>query len=105
MIETKDLCVRFADGTGIRYADQRFEAGRSYALLGASGCGKSTFLNLLAGILTPSEGVVEIDGFRITGVMAGTNTTLSAEWEGEVYSCIIRVRKQTASIPGIILPY
>ena len=62
MIETRGLCVRFADGTGIRYADQRFESGRTYALLGASGCGKSTLLNLLAGILTPSDGVIEIDG-------------------------------------------
>ena len=54
---------------------------------------------------TPSrEGVVQIDGMRITGLTAGRNTTLSAEWEGVTYSCIIRVRKQTASIPGIALP-
>ena len=62
MIKTRGLCVRFGDGTGIRYSDLTFEAGQSYALLGASGCGKSTLLNLLAGILTPSEGTVEIDG-------------------------------------------
>ena len=54
--------MRFPDGSGLRYGDMRFEAGRSYALLGASGCGKSTFLNLLAGILTPAEGKVVIDG-------------------------------------------
>ena len=58
MIKTKDLTMRFADGTAIRYDDLAFEAGHSYALLGASGCGKSTLLNLLAGILTPAEGVV-----------------------------------------------
>ena len=47
---------------------------------------------------TPSvEGVVSIDGMRITGVKAGTNTTLSAEWEGQTYSCIVRVRKQTTN--------
>ena len=62
MIKTKDLVMRFADGTAIRYDDLAFEAGHTYALLGASGCGKSTLLNLLAGILTPSEGIVEIDG-------------------------------------------
>lgn len=54
---------------------------------------------------TPSrEGVVKIDGFRITGVKAGSNTTLSAEWEGETYSCIIRVRKQTNRAPVIRVP-
>ena len=62
MIQTKGLCMRFADGTGIRYSDLTFRSGQSYALLGASGCGKSTLLNLLAGILTPWEGAIEIDG-------------------------------------------
>ena len=48
---------------------------------------------------TPSrEGVVNIEGMRITGVKSGSNTTLSAEWEGVTYSCIIRVRKQTSSL-------
>jgi hypothetical protein len=52
---------------------------------------------------TPSkEGVVKIDGMRITGAKAGSNTTLSAEWEGVTYSCIIRVRKQTSSVDLIV---
>ena len=62
MITTKDLRIRFSDGTAIRYGDLRFETGRTYALLGASGCGKSTLLNLIAGILTPTGGTVTIDG-------------------------------------------
>lgn len=54
---------------------------------------------------TPStEGVVSIDGIYITGVKAGYNTWLSTEVEGVTYKCIVRVRKQTASIPEIILP-
>ena len=66
MIETKNLAVRFADGTAIRYGDLQFEKGHSYALLGASGCGKSTLLNLLAGILTPTEGAVLVDGQNVS---------------------------------------
>ncbi len=62
MIQTKDLYVRFSDGSGIRYDDLCFENGQSCAMIGASGCGKSTFLNLLAGVLSPTEGCVEIDG-------------------------------------------
>ena len=49
-------------------------------------------------------GIVTIDGFRITGVTAGANTTLSCEWEGKTYSCIVRVRKQTNHMPEIQLP-
>ena len=50
------------------------------------------------------EGVVKINGMKITGVKAGSNTTLSAKWEGETYSCIIRVRKKTSDTPIISLP-
>lgn len=53
---------------------------------------------------TPSvEGVVSIDGRRITGLKSGANTTLSAQWEGETYSCIVRVRKQTTSNDMMVL--
>ncbi len=65
MITTKDLRMRFSDGSAIRYGDLRFEDGQTYALLGASGCGKTTLLNLLAGILTPTEGRIDIDGQNI----------------------------------------
>ena len=49
--------------------------------------------------------MVKIDGMKITGVKAGYNTTLSAEWEGETYSCIIRVRKNTNDAPIIEMPF
>ena len=68
MITTENLFIRFADGSGLRYRDMRFESGHSYALLGASGCGKSTFLNLLSGILSPTEGSVTLDGQVISAL-------------------------------------
>ena len=68
MIKTEDLFVRFSDGSGIRYRDMRFDTGRSYALLGASGVGKSTFLNLISGVLTPAEGSVTVDGEAVSAL-------------------------------------
>ena len=38
-----------------------FENGKSYMLLGASGCGKSPLLNMIAGNLSPTKGSVIID--------------------------------------------
>ena len=66
MIKTENLTLRFESGAGIRYADLQFETGRSYALLGASGCGKTTLLSLLAGVLTPTEGEVIVDGTAVS---------------------------------------
>ena len=50
----------------------RFEAaaGEHWLVLGASGSGKTTFLNLVAGMLRPSEGEIEVGGESI-GKLAG----------------------------------
>ena len=43
-----------------------WEQGRAYALLGPSGCGKTTLLNIISGLVTPSEGRVLFDGSDVT---------------------------------------
>jgi glycerol transport system ATP-binding protein len=43
-----------------------FEDGGAYALLGPSGCGKTTMLNLISGLLAPSQGTVTFDGRDMT---------------------------------------
>jgi glycerol transport system ATP-binding protein len=44
----------------------RFEDGGAYALLGPSGCGKTTMLNIMSGLLVPSQGSVHFDGQDMT---------------------------------------
>lgn len=46
-----------------------FQANRSdrLVLLGPSGCGKSTLLKAVGGYLAPVEGVISLDGTRVTG--------------------------------------
>ena len=41
--------------------DYTFESGRIYVIKGVSGCGKTTLLNLIGGIDTPDEGMVEYE--------------------------------------------
>ena len=43
-----------------------FEDGGAYALLGPSGCGKTTLLNIMSGLVTPSQGAVFFDGQDVT---------------------------------------
>ena len=43
-----------------------WEDGGAYALLGPSGCGKTTLLNIISGLLTPSNGRVLYDGKDVT---------------------------------------
>ncbi|MBE0624588.1 MAG: ABC transporter ATP-binding protein [Burkholderiales bacterium] len=43
-----------------------WEDGETYALLGPSGCGKTTLLNIMSGIVRPSEGRVRFGGQDVT---------------------------------------
>ena len=45
-----------------------FVDGGAYALLGPSGCGKTTMLNIISGLVRPSQGTVKFDGKDVTGL-------------------------------------
>ena len=66
MIKITDVSKQFPNETAIDYNDITFEKGKSYMLLGASGCGTSTLLNMIAGILSPEKGTIEIAGEDMT---------------------------------------
>ena len=66
MITVTGLMKRYDAYTCIRYKDLIFEDGKSYVILGASGCGKSTYLNMLAGVISPTEGSITVDGTEVT---------------------------------------
>ena len=49
----------------LKQVDLVWEDGGAYALLGPSGCGKTTLLNLISGLLTPTEGSILFDGVEV----------------------------------------
>ncbi len=50
----------------LKQLDHVWEDGGAYALLGASGCGKTTLLNIISGLLTPSQGRVLFGATDVT---------------------------------------
>src|SRR3546814_3427010 len=50
----------------LRRMDHVWEDGGAYALLGPSGCGKTTLLNVISGLIAPSEGRVRFGGRDVT---------------------------------------
>ena len=49
----------------LKQVDLVWDNGGAYALLGPSGCGKTTLLNIISGLLAPSEGSILFDGVRV----------------------------------------
>ncbi len=70
LIEIKSLCKRYHKGgetiTPLDKVDLDIEQGEFISLMGASGTGKSTLLNLIASIDRPDSGSITIDGIDIT---------------------------------------
>jgi glycerol transport system ATP-binding protein len=52
----------------LRKMDHVWEDGSAYALLGPSGCGKTTLLNIISGLVKPSDGQVLFDGQDVTAL-------------------------------------
>jgi glycerol transport system ATP-binding protein len=54
------------DDFALKELNHDWEDGAAYALLGASGCGKTTLLNIISGLLQPSQGRILFDGQDVT---------------------------------------
>src|SRR5437764_5235710 len=69
-IDARGITKTFGDFHALRDVTVSIERGRLTALLGPSGGGKSTLLRIIAGLETPDEGRVYIDGQDMTGIPA-----------------------------------
>ena len=61
------------------------DAGQQVALRGASGTGKTTFLNCIAGILRPDQGDIELAGQNIAVASEGQRDQLRARHIGYIF--------------------
>jgi phosphonate transport system ATP-binding protein len=68
VIRVRDLSKRYPSGTvALNGVTLDVGAGEFVALIGSSGAGKSTFLRCLNGLVTPTAGLVSVDGRPVTG--------------------------------------
>ncbi|NWH08105.1 MAG: ribosome-associated ATPase/putative transporter RbbA [Alphaproteobacteria bacterium] len=61
-IEADHLTQRFGDFTAVDKVSFRIEPGEIFGFLGSNGCGKTTTMKMLTGLLSPTEGTAHLFG-------------------------------------------
>jgi len=61
-IEAHDLTMRFGDFVAVDRVNLHIARGEIFGFLGSNGCGKSTTMKMLSGLLSPSEGEARLFG-------------------------------------------
>lgn len=67
-IESKNVIKKFENTQVLKELNLTINSGEFVCVVGRSGCGKSTFLRLLAGLEKVSQGEITLDGAKINGV-------------------------------------
>src|ERR1700712_328 len=84
LIELSDATKRFPNGKGgvhtaIRDVTLTVDPGEFVAVVGPTGCGKSTTLSLISGLQRPSAGAVRVNGTEVDGIPAGVGYMFQAD--------------------------
>jgi ribosome-dependent ATPase len=66
-IAAEHLTKRFGDFTAVDDVSFRIEKGEIFGFLGSNGCGKTTTMKMLTGLLTATEGTAELFGRPVDG--------------------------------------
>jgi putative ABC transport system ATP-binding protein len=66
MLKSSNLQYRYPGGNAISFPDLEVETGSEWLILGQSGSGKTTMLNILSGLVRPTQGDVVLNGVSLS---------------------------------------
>ena len=75
-IAAENLTKRFGSFTAVDHVSFKIRKGEIFGFLGSNGCGKTTTMRMLTGLLTPSEGCAELFGKPIDAESMDTRLKL-----------------------------
>ena len=108
VIQTRGLTKVYSPGTpaevvALRGVDLRVEHGEFLAIMGASGSGKSTMMNLIGCLDTPTAGTYLCDGIDVASLDATGRARLRLEKIGFVFQGFNLLSRQTA-LENVMMP-
>jgi putative ABC transport system ATP-binding protein len=106
-LKIRDLVIEYSSGGyPVRPIDGLSldaSGGQLVLLLGASGCGKTTLLSVLAAILTPTSGSAEVGGVEVTMLRGAALTQYRRRTVGVVFQAFNLVPSLTA-VENVLVP-
>lgn len=112
LVELKQISKSFRKGeetiTPLDHVDLGIEAGQFVSLMGPSGTGKSTLLNLISGIDRPDTGTITVDGVEVTSL----SRSRQADWRAANLGYIFQTHNlipvltayENVELPTLLLP-
>ena len=86
MISVRGLAHRYGVAEALRLAEWNVAQGERWLVLGPSGCGKTTLLHIVAGLIRPSEGLVEVAGENLGRL----DTARLDRWRGTTVGIVLQ---------------
>lgn len=85
MLYTRNLAYAYPNGCTLRFPDMECAEGNVLLITGGSGVGKTTLLHLLAGLLKPSGGEVQVAGTAIQSLKPAAMDAFRGKHIGIIY--------------------
>ena len=109
MLEICDIHKIYSKGTAqetvvLQGASFSFQDGVFYAIIGKSGCGKTTLLHILGGLDVPDQGKVLLDGVDLFGLSRRERAILRRRMMGFIFQSYNLLQEHTAW-ENIAMPY
>ncbi len=79
MINCKDLTIKYDNDIGVKNLNLQIEASKTCSIVGQSGCGKTTLLHGIAGLLPATSGSIQINKEDLEGIRKDTAVILQKD--------------------------